>query len=150
MEKFIIKNYKKVTMKTSFIETKYLGKIELPKDLINQLPQKIILASPVQFVPHLKEIKNKLSAYQKEVYFFKGLHTKYPGQILGCDNFKVKQEIDAFLYIGDVWNEMGNPFIAREYYKHAYTISKTIYEPGYFVIDMLKERLELALAKLEE
>ncbi len=88
-------------MERLFIETKYEGEIRLPKDLISELPEKIILASTVQFVENLVEVKRKLEAYKKEVYFFKGIHGRYSGQILGCDNFKVSSGADAFLYIGD-------------------------------------------------
>lgn len=101
MEKFIIKRYKKVTMKKLFIETKYSGKIELPKDLISELPKKVMLASTVQYVDHLNEIKRKLTAYGKEVSFFKSAHGRHNGQILGCDNFVSGSDADAFLYVGD-------------------------------------------------
>jgi 2-(3-amino-3-carboxypropyl)histidine synthase len=88
-------------MEKLFIETKYEGEIELPKDLISKLPEKIMLASTVQFIDKLVKIKRKLEAYKKEVYLFKGIHGQYSGQILGCDNFKIKFDADAFLYIGD-------------------------------------------------
>ena len=37
----------------------------------------------------------------KKVILFKGIHDKYPGQVLGCDVFKFAGNYDAFLYIGD-------------------------------------------------
>jgi diphthamide biosynthesis enzyme Dph1/Dph2-like protein len=102
MERFIIiKQYKKVVMKKVFIETRYTGKIDLPKDLISELPEKVMLASTVQLIEHLPEMKSKLTAYGKEVFLFKGIHGRYSGQILGCDNFKIKGEVDGFLYVGD-------------------------------------------------
>lgn len=88
-------------MERLFVETKYTGEAGLPKDLISKLPEKIMLASTVQFVEHLIEIKRKLEAYGKEVFLFKGIHGRYNGQILGCDNFRIKSDADAFLYIGD-------------------------------------------------
>jgi len=87
-------------MNKIFIETRYNGKIELSKKLIEEMPSKVMLAGTVQFVGFLDEIRKKLVAYGKEVYFFKSAHERYPGQILGCDGFKVKQDVDCFLYIG--------------------------------------------------
>ncbi len=81
------------------IEAKYKGEIKLPRDLIEQLPNRIMLAMTVQFIDFLPEIKKQLK--DKEIYLFKSRHGLYPGQILGCDNFKVKEEVQAFLYIGD-------------------------------------------------
>ncbi len=88
-------------MKKIFIETKYKGKIDLPKELIEELPQKIVVCSTVQFSNQLNEIKSKLVAYKKTVYLFSSVHGRHVGQILGCDRFKVMGEIDGFLYIGD-------------------------------------------------
>lgn len=88
-------------MKRLFIETKYTGEMELPKELIKELPEKIMIASTVQFSEHLGRIKKKLEAYKKKAYFFNSFHGRKAGQILGCDNFKVYGEIDGFLYIGD-------------------------------------------------
>lgn len=90
-------------MEKLFIETKYKGKIEIAKELIKELPGKVMVASTVQFVEHLGEIKKKLEAYGKEVYLFNSRHGRYSGQILGCDNFKLGSYYPAegFLYIGD-------------------------------------------------
>ena len=88
-------------MKKVFIETKYTGPVELPKALLNELPEKVMVATTIQFVEYLKEIKSKLAAFGKEVYFFQSMHCRTLGQILGCDNFKIKPGIEAFLYIGD-------------------------------------------------
>tara|TARA_Y100000310_G_C20376382_1_gene665959 strand:+ start:34 stop:684 length:651 start_codon:yes stop_codon:yes gene_type:complete len=88
-------------MKKIFIETKYQGTVDLPKDLLNDLPQKVMVATTIQFIDCLREVKEKLSAFGKEVYFFQSMHSRTPGQILGCDNFKIKSGIEAFLYIGD-------------------------------------------------
>lgn len=90
-------------MKKLFVETRYPGSLELPKTLIEELPSPVMLAAPLQFVGYLDEIKKKLLAYKKEVYLFNSLHGRYPGQLLGCDNFKVGTYYPAecFLYIGD-------------------------------------------------
>ena len=88
-------------MKKIFLETKYTGPLDLPKDLLSSLPKKVMVATTIQFIDYLREIKEKLSAYGKEVFFFQSMHSRTPGQILGCDNFKIKPGIEAFLYIGD-------------------------------------------------
>ncbi|MFH1682664.1 MAG: diphthamide synthesis protein [Candidatus Woesearchaeota archaeon] len=88
-------------MQRAFIETKYKGEIRLPKDLIEKLPKKVMLSTTIQFIDQLPEIRARLSAYHKEVFLFQSIHGRIPGQMLGCDNVKVRQEVDCFLYIGD-------------------------------------------------
>ncbi len=88
-------------MKKIFVETKYTGKWELPKEMIEQLPKKVMVATTIQFVDYLREMKSKLASFGKEVYFFQSMHCRTLGQILGCDNFKIKPGIEAFLYVGD-------------------------------------------------
>ena len=90
-----------MNMKKVYIETKYTGPVELPKDLLQDLPTKVMIATTIQFVDYLPDIKNKLAAFGKEVHFFQSRHCRTLGQILGCDNFKIKPGIEAFLYIGD-------------------------------------------------
>ncbi|MBW2963202.1 2-(3-amino-3-carboxypropyl)histidine synthase subunit [Candidatus Woesearchaeota archaeon] len=81
------------------IEAKYKGEIRLPKSLIEELPNKIMVATTVQFIDFLPQIQSQLKG--KDIYLFKSRHGLHPGQILGCDNFKVRDDIEAFLYIGD-------------------------------------------------
>ncbi|MBR9683585.1 2-(3-amino-3-carboxypropyl)histidine synthase [Candidatus Woesearchaeota archaeon] len=88
-------------MEREFIETRYDGEMDLPKDLISELPSKIMVATTVQYLSQLPEIKRKLSAYDKEVSLFRSMHGQYAGQILGCDNFKISFDADCFLYVGD-------------------------------------------------
>lgn len=83
------------------METKYQGKLELAKSLIQKLPLKIVLSMPVQFLDFQEEIKNQLISAGKKVTLFKSLHGRYSGQILGCDTFNFSGDYDAFLYIGD-------------------------------------------------
>ena len=84
-----------------FVETKYIGALDLPSDLIKALPDVVMISTTIQYIDFLQEIKHRLSLYGKEVHFFNSLHGKFLGQMLGCDNFKVKRQVDAFLYIGD-------------------------------------------------
>jgi len=88
-------------MEKLFVETRYSGEVVLPKDLIKELPERVMAASTVQFIECLSGIKKKLEAYGKKVYLFRSIHGRYNGQILGCDNFKINEEVDGFLYIGD-------------------------------------------------
>ena len=88
-------------MQRVFIETKYTGNLILPKSLIEQLPEKIALALPVQFLDFLEPIKKQLQDSGKEVLLFKSKHGKYPGQVLGCAVEKFVGDYTAFLYIGD-------------------------------------------------
>ncbi|MBI4980291.1 diphthamide synthesis protein [Candidatus Woesearchaeota archaeon] len=88
-------------MQRLFIETKYEGKLTIPRSLIKPLPSKIVLALPVQFYDFISSIQQQLETAGKKVTLFKGVHGKYPGQVLGCDVFKFSGDYDAFLYIGD-------------------------------------------------
>lgn len=86
-------------MKQLFIEAKYKGNIIIDKNDIAKLPKNIGLATTVQFVDHINDIKKQLK--NKNVFSAKSL--KYPAQILGCDVSsaeKIKNKVDAFLYIG--------------------------------------------------
>jgi len=91
-------------MKRLFVETKYVGDLSLPDEVVSKLPKKLVLAMPLQFLNFKEKIVEDLKKEGKEVTLFKGTHDKYPGQILGCDIIKVKVQsgdFDAFLYIGD-------------------------------------------------
>jgi len=87
-------------MERLFIEAKYAGKIKINEKDIVQLPKNIGLATTVQFVNHLENIKKQLKG--KKVLTDRSKQ-KYCGQILGCDVSsaeKIKDKIDAFLYVG--------------------------------------------------
>ena len=88
-------------MQRVFIETKYTGNLTLPKKLLEQLPNKIALALPVQFLDFLDVIEEQLQSAGKKVILFKSKHGKYPGQALGCAIEKFSGDYEAFLYIGD-------------------------------------------------
>ncbi len=85
-------------MKQLFIEARYRGKINIKN--IDKLPQKIGLATTVQFVDQINNVKKQLK--EKRVLVGKGKQ-KYKAQILGCDVSaaeKIKDKVNAFLYIG--------------------------------------------------
>lgn len=88
-------------MQRLFVETKYSGEIQLPKELLEKIPPRVMLSTTIQFIDQLAEIRKRLAAYGKEVFLFQSVHGRVPGQMLGCDNFIVRQEVDCFLYIGD-------------------------------------------------
>ncbi len=87
-------------MKTLFIETKYKGIVKLPSIVIDKLPKTIGLFFTLQFVDSLDPVKKQLEDSGKTVKIFKTKHTKYKGQIYGC-NLQKYDGVDAFLYIGD-------------------------------------------------
>jgi 2-(3-amino-3-carboxypropyl)histidine synthase len=87
-------------MEKLFIEARYKGKIKIDKKDIAQLPKKLGLATTVQFLDNIKEIKEQLKG--KTIILDKEKQT-YEGQILGCDTSgaeKIKNKVDAFLYVG--------------------------------------------------
>ncbi len=84
-------------METMFVEAK-AGIIKFPFEHINKLPDNVGLATTVQFIESIKDVKDKLEQSGKKVILVKGEHSRYPGQILGCDIPDIK--VDAFLYIG--------------------------------------------------
>ncbi len=89
-------------MKIMMVEGRYEGEIDLSNLDAGVLPQKIGLATTVQFLDYVDEIKNHLEAKGKIVFFDK-IRQKYEGQLLGCDHGaaeKIKGNVDAFLYIG--------------------------------------------------
>jgi 2-(3-amino-3-carboxypropyl)histidine synthase len=91
-------------MKTFFVEARHKAKFELPIEVIDLLPKKIALVTTVQFIDSIVGIKKHLEKKGKKVLLLKTEHTKYPGQLLGCNIKKFDEAdggFDAFLYIGD-------------------------------------------------
>ena len=89
-------------MKLMFVEGRYKGKINLSNLDVNILPKNIGLATTVQFLDFVDEIKKYLESNGISVFIDK-IKQKYEGQLLGCDiggADKIKEDVDAFLYIG--------------------------------------------------
>ncbi len=96
-------------MKIFFLESKYKKEVNLPKDIIDQLPEKIALGTTVQYLDKMDKVISQLEASGKKVILLQGEHSKYKGQILGCDinqnivkNLNEQNlEYDCFLFVGD-------------------------------------------------
>lgn len=86
-------------MKTLWLEARANKKIKLAEEAIKQLPKELALLTTIQFMDSFEGIKKQLEDSGIEVKVFQGKHTKYPGQILGCET--MKYDASAFLYIGD-------------------------------------------------
>lgn len=87
------------------VEARIKGKIELPKKFVNKLPEKLIVFTTIQLIESLQTIIKQLEDVGKRPEVYKTGHTRYKGQILGCNVQKAEKytekEFDAFLYIGD-------------------------------------------------
>jgi len=89
-------------MKIMMVEGRYKGEIDMSNLDADILPKKIGLATTVQFLDYVDEIKQFLRNKGKEIFVDK-MRQKYEGQLLGCDQGaaeKIKDDVDAFLYIG--------------------------------------------------
>ena len=89
-------------MKIMMVESRYKGKINLSNLDTDILPKNIGLATTVQFLDFVDEIKQYLENNGKHIFIDK-IRQKYEGQLLGCDvgsADKIKDSVDAFLYIG--------------------------------------------------
>lgn len=86
-------------MKTLFIESRYKEKFILPDDIVKKLPKQLTLATTIQFLDSIEGVKKQLEENNIKVKLVKGRHSKYRGQILGCDI--IKSETGNYLYIGD-------------------------------------------------
>ena len=84
------------------VESRYKGKINLSNLDASALPKNIGLATTVQFLDFVDEIKQYIESKGKKIFIDK-MKQKYEGQLLGCDTGaaeKIKDNVDAFLYIG--------------------------------------------------
>ncbi len=88
-------------MKTIFLEARSKTKVDVSK-YVDKLPKKIGVLTTVQYISCLEDIKKQLKG--KKVFFGKGKHSFYTGQMLGCDYIainSIEKNVDAYLYIGD-------------------------------------------------
>jgi 2-(3-amino-3-carboxypropyl)histidine synthase len=78
---------------------------EIIEEAIGRLGENrmIGLITTVQHAKQIPEIKRELLKAGKKAILGKGLRTKYPGQVLGCDSWAAKSieaKVDCFLYFG--------------------------------------------------
>ncbi len=71
--------------------------------IVSQLSafKKISLATTVQYIHQLEDMKLILENFGHIVLIGKGTKTTYSGQILGCDGTAVSPDADAILFVGD-------------------------------------------------
>ena len=89
-------------MKIMMVEGRYKGDINLSNLDTSVLPKSIGLATTVQFLDYVDEIKQYLES-KGAIVFADKMRQKYDTQLLGCDTGaaeKIKDNVDAFLYIG--------------------------------------------------
>jgi 2-(3-amino-3-carboxypropyl)histidine synthase len=88
-------------MKLFHISTVYDGRIILPDTLLQQLPKTIMLMGTTQFSQQMNDITTQLESAGKKIRSFRGVHDDGEKQILGCDIFPGRKDIEAYLYVGD-------------------------------------------------
>ncbi len=86
-------------MKVIIAEGRYTGSISIPKEILKKLPKDVTLAATIQYLNAIPAISKQLAEYGIKATLFKGIHSKYPSQIVGCDI--VQPFWEAALYIGD-------------------------------------------------
>ena len=88
-------------MRLHFIPVRYTKKVELPSELVKELPKQIILFTTIQYHDQLPEWKRTLEKAGKEVHTFKPRHSVAEGHLLGCGVERWDVDADAFLFVGD-------------------------------------------------
>jgi len=94
------------------IPAKYNKKVIIPKDIIDKLPDRLMLFAAVQFLDQLTDIERQLESKNKKILMVKSKNFLYDGmiaekgQLLGCnaesfDAANHGDDFDAFLFIGD-------------------------------------------------
>ena len=92
-------------MKTVHVVTRAELDVQLPATLLEKLPRRVALFTTAQLIHCYEQMVEQLSAAGKEVVRIKTVHTRTPGQLLGCNVQPFKDyaqgEFDALLYVGD-------------------------------------------------
>ena len=130
-------------MKTIFVEARSDIKIKLPKSAYAKLPKNITLLTTIQHIHKINDVKKQLEKNGKNVSLLKGKHSKYNGQILGCDalHIKPKKDIQALLYIGTGEFHPKELLLAQKKSVFIFNpISKKFYELDKKDIESIKKR----------
>ena len=88
-------------MKYFYLNAKFKGKINLSKSFLDSLPKKVTFYTTIQFAEQKEKLIKQIKDSGRNVSLLQTSHTWKPGQILGCNLEIVKEDIDAFVYIGD-------------------------------------------------
>lgn len=80
-------------MKSYFVETKYKGKVKLPREL-RDIKCRVAVFTTAQFIDQIEDLRSQVKGkvYRPE-------HAFYEGQVLGCSLEKF--DADAIIYVGD-------------------------------------------------
>ena len=82
-----------------FISLIYKNLLKINKKVIEGTPKKLCFFTTVQFIHQLDDMLKQLP--EKDITLLKPPHTRYKGQLLGCDIGEMEGDFDAFLYVGD-------------------------------------------------
>ena len=137
-------------MKTLFVEARSNIDIKIPKLVYKKLPKNIALLTTVQHIHKIEDVKKQLEKDGKKVFLLKGKHSKYQGQILGCDvlNLKPNKNIQAFLYIGTGVFHPKEILLTQEKPVFVFNpVSKKFYELDKKEIEKIKKRKKGAYLK---
>ena len=90
-------------MKLHFVEAHATAEIILPEEVLKELPERIALATDVQFIRQLDSMAAQLEKAGIQAFRLRGAHAKHLSQILGCSHIKLDYPrfTEAFLYVGD-------------------------------------------------
>lgn len=88
-------------MKLHFIPVRYKLPVTLPEELIQKLPEKLVLFTTAQYMDQLQEFKKQLEDAGKQVELFRPKHSVTEGHLLGCGVEKWDTHAEAFLFVGD-------------------------------------------------
>lgn len=119
-------------MKTLHVRAEADIEVDLPASLLEKLPSTVALFTTAQLLHAYDKMAAQLERAGKKVVRIKTVHTREPGQLLGCNlqPFKdyVKESFDGILYVGDglfhpkalLWRNdvsafLYNPFSGEEY-----------------------------------
>ena len=86
-------------MKTLWLEARANKTFLIAENALKELPKELALFTTVQYMDSFEPIKAQLEKAGIKVHVIDGKHTKYSGQILGCET--IKSDVPAFLYVGD-------------------------------------------------
>ena len=92
-------------MKVVHIEARMRSETELPKEFVEDLPEKVAVFTTIQMMNSLEGIMDTIEESGREPVVFKTGHTRHKGQILGYNVQEWQdysdEDFDAFVYVGD-------------------------------------------------